>query len=323
MKLSQLLPAIDTIGLLDLLISVKSRGSLLIVMYHEVDRNIYYDVSVPRRYFEQQVKYLLKMKFRIMPLCEAIELIKEGKGLNDRIAVLTFDDGFRGVYEVALPIMRRYSVRGTVYASFGLIENKIPHWATAIAYAMAKLKLPTEISTPQGTFRINNDYERQRITQVMINSILRMRLNELSELVKALFDNIHDDLHRVYEETMLTPDHIKEFVEEGFEVGGHGYYHLGLPYLDDNGLAQEIGLSKNFVNRYNRNCAMSTFAYPFGLYDTRVINEVRRSGFSAAVTMKTYLNRVSMINYFELGRFPPYRFFMPHLSTFKYQVIIG
>ncbi len=313
----------DTIGLLDLLVSIKSKGSLLILMYHEIDRNIYYDIGVSKQYFEQQIKYLLRMKFRIMPLCEALELIKEGKGLSNRIAVLSFDDGYRGVYEVALPIMKKYDVKGTVYISFGLVENKIPHWATAIAYAMIKLRLPTEINTPQGTFRINSDYERQRVTQTMINSIPRMKQDELSELVRALFDHIHDDLHRLYEETMLTPDQIKEFVEEGFEIGGHGYYHLGLPYLDDNDLAQEIELSKNFVNKYNRNCAVNTFAYPFGLYDVRVINEVKRRDFSAAVTMKTYLNKVLRMNYFELGRFPPYRFFMPHLSTFKYQVIVG
>ncbi|ADY01293.1 polysaccharide deacetylase family protein [Vulcanisaeta moutnovskia 768-28] len=292
-------------------------------MYHEIDRNIYYDIGVSKQYFEQQIKYLLRMKFRIMPLCEALELIKEGKGLSNRIAVLSFDDGYRGVYEVALPIMKKYDVKGTVYISFGLVENKIPNWATAIAYVMTKLRLPTEIDTPQGTFRVNSDYERQRVTQIMINSIPRMKQDELSELVRALFDHIHDDLHRLYEETMLTPDQIKEFVEEGFEIGGHGYYHLGLPYLDDNDLAQEIELSKNFVNKYNRNCTMNTFAYPFGLYDTRVINEVKHRGFSAAVTMKTYLNKISRMNYFELGRFPPYRFFIPHLSTFKYQVIVG
>ncbi|WP_243676341.1 polysaccharide deacetylase family protein [Vulcanisaeta distributa] len=290
-------------------------------MYHEIERNVYYDIGLSKQYFENQLQYLLKLGFRIMPLCEALELIMSNKGI-DKVAVITFDDGYKGVYEHALPIMKKYGVNGTVYVSPpGLIENKIPNWASAITYALMKIKTPIELNASLGTLKINNEDEKTKAITTLINNIPKMNKDELMSMIKVLYnDYLGEDIHKLYYETMLTLDQIKELSEHGFEIGGHGYYHLGLPYLNDHELKNEIESSKDFISKYN-NCSMSTFAYPFGLYDLRVINAVKDGGFRAAVTMKPYLNGISKVNLYELGRFTPYRYGLLHLSSFKYQVI--
>lgn len=81
LRLSRFLPVLDALGLLDLIIRFKTRGSLLIIMYHEIERNVYYDIGLSKQYFENQLQYLLKLGFRIMPLCEALELIMSNKAL--------------------------------------------------------------------------------------------------------------------------------------------------------------------------------------------------------------------------------------------------
>lgn len=324
MRWGRLLRLVDFAGFLDILARIKCRNSLLIVMYHEVgNRSIYYDVSVPSEYFEQQVQYLLRIGFKLMPLCEAIESLRGERKFLSKVAVLTFDDGYKGVYESALPIMKKYGVRGTVYVSSGFVENKIPHWSVALAYAMMKVKTPIEVDTPLGTMRISNDYERRRAIMRVINNIPRMKRYALFELIKVLYECIGEDVHELYEKTMLTKDEIDELSEYGFEIGGHGDYHLGLPYLSEDELEREIELSKDFATRHNKSHNAYTFAYPFGLYDLKVVNMVRDKGLIAAVTMNPYLNDVSKLNLFELGRLPPYRFATFHLSTFKYQIIRG
>jgi len=127
LRLSKLLPALDKIKLLDLLVGLKVRDSiLLIIMYHEVGKDIYQDESIPGQLFEDEIRYLIKLRFKILPLCEALEVIENAPDRSHRIAVLTFDDAYRGIYENALPIMLKYGIRGSIYPVAGFIKNRVP-----------------------------------------------------------------------------------------------------------------------------------------------------------------------------------------------------
>jgi len=100
LRLGKLLPALDKIKLLDLLVKLKVKNSiLLVIMYHEVGRSVYYDEGIPEQLFEDEIKYLIKLRFKILPLCEALEIIENAPDKSHRIAVLTFDDAYRGVYD--------------------------------------------------------------------------------------------------------------------------------------------------------------------------------------------------------------------------------
>ena len=127
LRLSKLLPALDKIKLLDLLVKLKVKNSiLLVIMYHEIGRDVYYDKGIPRQLFDDEIKYLIKLRFKILPLCEALEVIEERPDKSHRIAVLTFDDAYRGIYENALPIMLKYGIRGSIYPVAGFIKNRVP-----------------------------------------------------------------------------------------------------------------------------------------------------------------------------------------------------
>lgn len=80
-----------------------------ILMYHSIsEENDRFCVSPER--FEQQMDWLAHGGVQVRSLQEALS------APGDRpTVVLTFDDGFAGVYEHALPVLRRYGLPATVF----------------------------------------------------------------------------------------------------------------------------------------------------------------------------------------------------------------
>ncbi len=70
--------------------------------------------------FRFQMWFLKVAGFRIVKLSDMLDAIARGS-LNDRLAVLTFDDGYLDFYQNALPILREYNYPATVFVVSDLI----------------------------------------------------------------------------------------------------------------------------------------------------------------------------------------------------------
>jgi peptidoglycan/xylan/chitin deacetylase (PgdA/CDA1 family) len=88
---------------------------------------------------------------------------------------------------------------------------------------------------------------------------------------------------------LLTREEARALHERGMEVASHTLSHPDLRSLDDAALDAELRQSRAAVEELTgRPCR--TFAYPFGLYDARVVERVRAAGYQW--------------NPFEAGRLP-------------------
>ena len=331
LKLGKLLPALDKIKLLDLLVKLKVKNSiLLVIMYHEIGRDVYYDKGIPRQLFDDEIKYLIKLRFKILPLCEALEVIESALDRSHRIAVLTFDDAYRGIYENALPIMLKYGIRGSIYPVAGFVKNRVTMWASQIGFIIRNIKVPTTIKLDifNKMFTINSENDKITMLEYLVNILPKLDVNEISILINELVENtdesINHALQGLYDEVMMNEEQLRELVELGFEIGGHGYWHIGLTNISHERLYQEVEGSLAFVNEFmgKSACEFRTFAYPYGLYNNEVINALKEVGFHAAVTTKPIINRMTSFNIYEIGRVHPYRFNSLTLASFKAQLAI-
>ncbi|EDM75188.1 hypothetical protein PPSIR1_40964 [Plesiocystis pacifica SIR-1] len=71
----------------------------------------------------------------------------------------------------------------------------------------------------------------------------------------------------------------RALVAMGHTLGGHGLRHLRLTDLDDAALEREVCGSRRWLGE-----GASTFAYPDGAHDARVVAAVRDAGFVAGLT---------------------------------------
>jgi peptidoglycan/xylan/chitin deacetylase (PgdA/CDA1 family) len=80
----------------------------------------------------------------------------------------------------------------------------------------------------------------------------------------------------------MNVDQIKEMVSAGWEVGSHSMTHLELTTLDPDQQQYEIIESRRFLEN-KLGVPVLTFAYPFGISDTVVINTVYSAGYIAGM----------------------------------------
>ena len=120
---------------------------------------------------------------------------------------------------------------------------------------------------------------------------------------------------------LLNAAELREMHAAGMEIGSHTVSHARMPTLDDAALARELTDSKATLEGAI-GAPVSSFAYPYGLWDARCEEAVRRAGYTAACTTRTgwamrdgdpfKLRRLTVFNHDSLGRFARKLYFGSH-----------
>jgi peptidoglycan/xylan/chitin deacetylase (PgdA/CDA1 family) len=87
------------------------------------------------------------------------------------------------------------------------------------------------------------------------------------------------------EEKMMSADHARELAEAGFEIGSHTLNHAHLPSLDDDQLRAEVADSRHKLEDLIGR-EVTSFSYPYGDFDTRVLAAAASAGYRNAVSTK-------------------------------------
>jgi hypothetical protein len=83
--------------------------------------------------FSRRMEYLKRNNYPILSLDNALGALSKGR-LPPCTTVITMDDGWRGVYTQALPILRELQIPVTVYVATYYVENQIPVFPVASSY---------------------------------------------------------------------------------------------------------------------------------------------------------------------------------------------
>lgn len=85
---------------------------------------------------------------------------------------------------------------------------------------------------------------------------------------------------------LLNERELRTMQSRGMEVGSHTMNHARLPELNDSVLFNELTGSKNKLEDI-LGCSVTSFAYPYGVFDERCATAVCDCGYSAACTTRT------------------------------------
>jgi peptidoglycan/xylan/chitin deacetylase (PgdA/CDA1 family) len=88
---------------------------------------------------------------------------------------------------------------------------------------------------------------------------------------------------RMTEPGFLDAQQIRELDQAGMDVGDHTAHHVDLPMLTASELQAETSGSRHVLDRLLGH-PVYFFAYPFGAYNTAVVDAVRAAGFTMAYT---------------------------------------
>ena len=102
------------------LLSYKYASKVLVLMYHKLSENPaeWSDFCTSPQNFENDIIYL-KSKGYVFKT--ASELAAEQPDESQKIAILTFDDGYKSDYTYALPILEKHSAKATFFVIGGFV----------------------------------------------------------------------------------------------------------------------------------------------------------------------------------------------------------
>jgi len=121
-----------------------------------------------------------------------------------------------------------------------------------------------------------------------------------------IYPTIIDSRERGQRKSFMTWAQIKELVSiPGFELGCHSYYHPYLTKETDQGIILNTKKAQEVLEKKTGQKAL-TFAYPFGSYNQKVIDAVKKQGFTAAFTVNightnkdTHLYKIPRIMFYS------------------------
>ena len=76
---------------------------------------------------------------------------------------------------------------------------------------------------------------------------------------------------------------LKELLNSGMEIGSHTISHPNLKKLTSSQLISEIENSKTILEK-KLDCQIEVFAYPYGIFDSKIVETVHKAGYKTART---------------------------------------
>lgn len=221
--------------------------------------------------------YIMYHRIADKPECCKISTFKKQVKDAKKIGVrLTFDDGLKEHYTIALPILKKYGMRGTFFIVTSFETQFAPlHKARLLLSKSDKLIKELNIGDkkiyPQQWYFVN--------TTPIGN--LKYFLNANPDILDKYFNEYFDEKEEINKLSM-TWEEIKELHENGMEIGCHTHTHPMLSKLSSSQQEHEISMSTHILaKKIERPTA---FSYPFGMYNDTTIKLLKEYKYKWAVT---------------------------------------
>jgi peptidoglycan/xylan/chitin deacetylase (PgdA/CDA1 family) len=240
------------------------QDAALILCYHNVVAHSESggdpELHLPVDRFERQVRWLAE-RYEMVSLRQLAQRVACGGRLR-KVAAITFDDGYAGVYEHAVPLLRALGIPATVFVVADAPEKLDGFWwdHPGVVASLTPTRRERWLTCLRGD-------GRAILSEVDPQSAIAIRA-----------------AHRPAEWSAITAA-----AAAGIDVGAHSASHRALPMLSDAEIDHEVTNSRDVIYRAS-GLWSEFFAYPYGLWDWRSRAAVRRAGYLGGLSLDLGLN---------------------------------
>ena len=86
-----------------------------VLIYHRFDKKCDSNLCIPEKVFDQQMKYLKDNGYHTVTPDDLLAFLEYRQALPAKSVMITMDDGFRSVYNIAFPVMKKYGFSATLF----------------------------------------------------------------------------------------------------------------------------------------------------------------------------------------------------------------
>lgn len=242
-------------------------------------------LSVTAQKFDEQLRFI-KTFGKFVTLDEAVDVYaRKDEGRRGGVAI-TFDDGFRDNYTVALPIAEKYEAPIAIFVTSGFIDRTADLWweeQTFIIDRTEKLHLkidgePLEWSTKTREEKERASSELRILFKGVDVAAQRKAMAQLREQCSERYS---------YDSEMLSWEELQDLVRHPLvTLGAHTVNHAVLSRLSPEHVASELTESRARLAQM-LGTSFEYFAYPMGqraYADQREFSITEQCNFKAAFT---------------------------------------
>ena len=298
--------ALHYTGAQEVISSVQRRAvggvRVLILSYHRVVGNVGLEAErgLPTLWLAPVLWVALEVlseTHRIARMDEALEVLAGKRAAHRDLAVVTFDDGYRDVYDHAFPVLREMKVPAVVYVPSGFIgtEKRLAHdrlWAA--------LKAMEKRSLGPMSVGVGGEFEALLLQafggSATPNKVLeRLIADNATPVLYRLSDALEERLGLDRGEAPrgqfpMSWEMLREMGAHGIETGGHTADHTVLTNQPLDEARREIAVCKTTLEK-GVGRPVRHFAYCNGWYSAGVAQALRAEGFVSAVTTEDLPNQ--------------------------------
>jgi peptidoglycan/xylan/chitin deacetylase (PgdA/CDA1 family) len=277
-----------------------NRHRAVLLMYHGfTDKPAHDGIAnhewkhLPAREFRKQLAFLAG-HYNVVHLEDVVRAATDGASLPPRPAVITMDDGYRSIYEVAYPLLKEFRAPAAVFLATKFVNQREYLWTDRVEYAVNHAE-PGALDVNVGNDRIRlelaDTQSRMAADRAIRSAFKRLPQDAVSRHVDALERSAKRSLsadgnaEAIYQP--LEWNEIREMAESGLvSFGAHSHSHVILTRCTEQDAADELRTSRRIIeDRLGRRCDL--FCYPNGRrgdFNSSTKRLVKESGYSCALT---------------------------------------
>ena len=290
------------------LVAVRGR-SLRVLTYHRVrdlrgaspEELTGIERGVDLRAFEYQMR-TLREKFNVVGPDHVEAWLHSKMDLPPRATLVTFDDGYRDLFDNALPILKRYQVPAIVFLPSSYTGTQRLFWWDRLALSLRSLcrslddqgwldrECPPDVASSLRRIHVMRGGGKTSAIESVANGLKSLAPVHLEHLVEKLWVLAGSPSPSPSEYAVLSWDQVREMAKCGVSFGSHTANHPILTAVDPDEAEREVRDSKRRIES-ELGRPVTAFCYPSGAYSNHLAQIVSRSGFACAFSTATGINR--------------------------------
>ena len=293
----------------DAMLGAMFRGSApLVIGYHRVvddfedaSRDAMAGMLVSRAMLEQHLDRIGR-RYRFVSLDELGEALRRGDSTTRDVCAVTFDDGYRDVYDHAVPLLLRKGIPAAVFVVSDLMGTTRPQVHDRLFLLLRRALRRPAVLGAVVTRRLDDagvsPAQRERVVGAADDALLMTRA-----LLHALtFDHLQGFIGDLEAEVgpgpgdddpnlwPMTWDMLKDLRAKGFTVGSHTCRHALLAHEPADVVAREAEASRQTIESALGG-RVTHFAYPDGSFNASAVRAIAASGYEFAYTTCSHVDR--------------------------------
>jgi peptidoglycan/xylan/chitin deacetylase (PgdA/CDA1 family) len=213
-----------------------------------------------KKQFINDIDFILN-NFTLINLNDLLSFVKNDTSLPPNALLLTFDDGFREVYDIVAPILLNKGISATFFISSSFTDNKslcYQHKASLLVNCLCKGNISSTVKQEIEGILLKNNILFNNISSGIL--AIKYEQRNLVDIIATLLDvNFSDYLLKYH--PYLTTGQIIKMIEDGFSIGAHSIDHPLYKNLTLEDQLRQTIESVNFVKK-TFNLDYGAFAFP-------------------------------------------------------------